>query len=236
MTESKRPETSSSVLSEPPSSDDLIDMGPLEKGTVQDNSKNDYGHFGAGKAPHDSRYHETSRNSLNGVSSITQDRPKSQANTGSRMLPPPTPTGPSTRDYPPPTKAVRRAPSRSAQSGRVGSGNARSSSPGFLRRPTSNRKTYGNNSAGLGTGEPSETLRASVNGPTMKRKGPGSRAPENLPSKRRRSSSRLSSAQSIPSSQPDQISQPQSQGPYVAPTPRGRRSKGMPPISPRKAD
>jgi hypothetical protein len=243
MSESRRLETSSSVLSEPPSSDDLIDMGPLEKRTVKDSSENVYGYFGAGEVPRDIRYHETaqnlSRSSLHESPSIAQERPKSQANTRSRMLPPPTPTGSSTRDYPPSTKAVRRGPSRNARSGRVGSGNARSDSPDFLRRPTSSLETYGNHSitsAGLGTDAASDTPRESGKNPKMKRKGPASRAPDIISSKRRRSSSRLGSSQSISSSQPAQISQPQSQAPHVVPTPRGRRSKGMPPTSQRKTD
>ncbi|KAJ4349544.1 uncharacterized protein N0V89_008160 [Didymosphaeria variabile] len=234
MTRPRTAETSSSVLSDPLSSDDLIDMDPLEQGTVPVSLGNGYGRFKLEEGPRGDQYHGTphrsSRHSLHGASSLPQDRPKSQANTGSRMLPPATPTVSSTKNYRSPANAGLRIPAKSARTGDEAQfGNTVSSSPDYVHRPVSNQKTYGNYSnpsAESLAGTPSRISRPSVHSPTKKRKGPGGGASENAPSKRLRASPRVSSSQSTLSSQPAQISQIQSQSPCIMPNPRTRRSKG----------
>ncbi|KAK7185919.1 hypothetical protein PSPO01_08169 [Paraphaeosphaeria sporulosa] len=239
MTCSGKADSISSALSDPPSSDELIDMDPLEQGTVRLNPSNDHRHHAVGGIAPDNRpSHETPRrpshSSLHGASSLSQDRPNSQANTGSRMLAPTTPSASSGRDCRPTTKMARVPRPRDAQSRRVGSGLARSSSQDYVHRPTSSHKTYGNQgstSADHANGAPYEAPRSNAEVSTMKRKGPGGRFLEDRPSKRHQGSSQVSSSQSTSPSQPVQISQFQSQGPYVAPTPRNRRFKGMPSMS-----
>ncbi|KAL1610647.1 hypothetical protein SLS60_002317 [Paraconiothyrium brasiliense] len=225
-------DTSSSVLSDPLSSDDLIDMDPLEQGTVPISRNNGYEQFQDENVPQSDRYDETpqrsARHSLHHVASFSRDRPKSQANTGSRMLPPATPSAPSTKNYGSPAHARHRIPKKSARSvGGAPSGNTRSSSPDYVHRPVSSHKTYGNyNPSGDSPGALYETHRPSVNRSTTKRKAPRGGALVNVQSKRHRASAHESSSQSTPSSQPAQISQAQSQDPRVVPTPRARRLKG----------
>lgn len=228
----RKAESTSSALSEPLSSDDLIDMDPLEQGTLRVNPENDYKRFGAVR--NNRRNYKTpqslSRNSLHEASALSQDRPKSQANTGSRMLAPTTPTGSFTGDHRPLANIAKGFPSRGIQTGRARSGNTRSSSPDYIHRPMSSLKTYGNHSSTSAdhvSGAPFDTPRSNPNGATVKRKGPGGHVPENESSKRHRSSIQLGSSQSTSSSHPAQTSQGQSQGPFVVRTPRNRRSKGM---------
>ncbi|KAF9729583.1 hypothetical protein PMIN01_12447 [Paraphaeosphaeria minitans] len=235
MTNSGKADSISSALSEALSSDELIDMGPLEQGTLQLSPGNDHRHQEVGKILRDNRPGEEtprrlSHNSLHGASSFSQDRPKSQANTGSRMLAPTDSTASSTRNRRPTTKTARVTPSRDVQFRLVGSGLPKSSSPDYVHRPMSSHKTYGNHgiaSADHASSAPSETPRSNAKGTTMKRKGRGDRSQENEPSKRHRGSSQLGSSQSMSSSQPAQISQGQLQGPYMIPTPRNRHSKGI---------
>lgn len=205
--------SASSGLSAALASDELIDMGPLEQGAARPNP----GH-----------------SEVEGVSlaNFSQDRPKSQANTGSRMLAPATPIRRSTRNRQPSTKPNRGAPSSHTKFERTGYEQTHFSSPDGARRLRSSDKTYGVHggaSEAGASGLPHQALQSNTNGSTMKRKRPDAGLSERGPSKRYRSPSQSGSSQLQSSSQPAQISQGQSQGPNIMPAAPSRRSKGMSP-------
>lgn len=219
-----KPGTASSSLSDPPSSDSLIDMDALEKGTLPADAADSHVHHEIAKVVRDDEYRDTSRRpstALDKESLRSQKRPRSQANTGSRMLPPQKQKSTAL------SRKERRSPIQPKTD------DHHSSSPNISHADMHMRRTHGSHSIQREehfSDQGQEMSLPAGNSLKTKRKEPDYRATDNTPSKRHQGSLRLRSSHSKASSKPagPLPSRSHFQTESAVRTPRARKNKGKP--------
>ena len=226
MTESGNSEVPSSALSDPLSSDGLLDMAPLDKGSSKAKSvgvnrfmNEDLCREHKRKAPKIS-----SRNDSNRPPSQMENRPKSQANIASRILPSPTAHKTAAKTH----KASRGGESFVTQ---INTRNQQgfeqhaslSNSPEDKRFPSPRHNTHPKQLKVEEALSDQSIEDFVATGYSKKRNN--SDKEDSSPRKRFLNSSQQILSQPKNSSSGYQVSQSQSRGPWVVPTPRNRRQR-----------
>jgi predicted nucleic acid-binding Zn-ribbon protein len=230
MSDSGYPEPPSSALSDPLSSDGILDMAPLDTGTSKVKAVGVFDRFtnedALNKTKSRAKFETLSRDEPDRPLSRMEDRPKSQANIASRILSSPAPHIKAERAHKASKGTERLVLSLNMRSKQaIERQGSRSSSPDDVDLPGSRKKVHQKYA------KPTKTLKSqSYNSPPAaghSRKRKNSDTPEYPHAKRHQASSQLNVSQTTNSSCDYEVSQPQSQDLQVVPTPRIRRQRNM---------
>lgn len=230
MSDSGYPEPPSSALSDPLSSDGILDMAPLDTGTSKVKAVGVFDRFtnedALNKTKNRAKFETLSRDEPDRPLSRMEDRPKSQANIASRILSSPAPHMKAERVHKAPKGTERLVLSLNMRSKQaIERQGSRSSSPDDVDLPRSRKKVHQKYAKVTEPPNNQSYNNSPATGHSRKRKN--SDTPEYSHAKRPQNSSQLNISQTTNSSCDYEVSQPQSQGPQVLPTPRIRRQRNM---------